>query len=337
MIVLMEAESGREALAAVLHKAEEMGLHAEIVEQGPQCAIVIKGAESLNDRKVFQQMPGVARIIALKPIAGLVGKSDGVKQTVVRVGEAEIGGGSVAVIAGPCAVESMDQAMAVAETVAKSGVKIFRAGAFKPRTSPYSFQGLGEEGLRILVHVRDETGLRIVTEALDRESLGLVAQYADMVQIGSRNMQNYQLLRAAGRLKKPVLLKRGMAATLEEWLMAAEYILAEGNSQVVLCERGVRTFSDHSRFTIDLGVIPAVRELSHLPVIVDPSHGTGISSRVPAMARAAVAAGADGVMLEVHPRPEAAFSDGSQSLDPGAFVSLMDELHRIANALGLRL
>ena len=336
MIILMSVDSGPEALEDVLKKAEEMRLCAEVMDRGSQPAVLIRGSRRLQDRRTFQRMAGVEQVIPINPVSGLVSRDHKPGDTVIRVGDVDISGGSLAVIAGPCAVESQDQALRIAEAVAESGAKIFRAGAFKPRTSPYSFQGLGEKGLEILARVREETGLKIITEALDRESLPSVADCADMIQIGSRNMQNYLLLRAAGRMKKPIMLKRGMAATLEEWLLAAEYILAEGSEQVVLCERGVRTFSDHARFTLDLGVVPAVKDFSHLPVIIDPSHSSGLWSRVPAMARAAVAAGADGVMLEVHHDPVKALSDGPQSLDLKAFNSLMKDLGKIARALDLK-
>ena len=282
-------------------------------------------------------MPCVERIVPLDRGEGLVRGADGSRRMAVDVGGVRIGAGEAVVIAGPCAVESHDQTFAVAQAVRDAGAKIFRAGAFKPRTSPYSFQGLGEKGLKILDDVRRETGLKVVSEAMDADDLELVAEYADMIQIGSRNMQNYTLLRRAGRMGVPILLKRGMAATLDEWLMAAEYILNEGQDKVVLCERGVRTFSDHSRFTLDLGAVPAVRELSHLPVIVDPSHGTGSRERVPAMARAALAAGADGLMIEVHDQPDDALSDGPQSLDLAGFAELMDSLRRLAAALDVNI
>lgn len=337
MIIIMTPGSGPRAMAEVLRKAEELGFGGEVVERGFQPAILVRDCKELKDLRTLQELPGVERVIPLSPVSGLVSKELKPDPTIVRLGDVDIGAGKASLIAGPCAVESFDQVMRIAELVVGCGVEIFRAGAFKPRTSPYSFQGLGEEGLDILARVREETGLKIVTEALDCDSLGMVNQYADMVQIGSRNMQNYLLLKAAGRLKKPVLLKRGMAATLEEWLMAAEYILAEGNEEVLLCERGVRTFSDHARFTLDLGVVPAIRDVTHLPVIVDPSHGTGLWSRVPPMAKAAIAAGADGVMLEVHHQPDKALSDGAQSLDPDSFVELISDLKRLADALGIEM
>ncbi|HUS18359.1 MAG TPA: 3-deoxy-7-phosphoheptulonate synthase, partial [Terriglobales bacterium] len=248
--------------------------------------------------------------------------------------EAVIGGSEVAILAGPCAIESREQAFATAERVQKAGARFFRGGAYKPRTSPYNFQGLGEDGLKILAEVRDRFGLRIATEAIDNESLELVEKYADIVQIGARNMQNFSLLKRAGRSSKPVLLKRGMSATLEEFLMAAEYIMSEGNYNVILCERGVRTFADHTRNTLDLSIVPAVQRLSHLPILVDPSHGTGKRNKVTPLARAAVAVGANGLIVEVHCHPDKALSDGMQSLYPDQFDVLMSEVWQIAQVLG---
>ena len=253
---------------------------------------------------------------------------------VTLAGGVAIGGEQVVVMAGPCGIESREQAFAIAERVARAGAQFFRGGAYKPRTSPYSFQGLGEDGLKIMAEIRDRFGLLIVTEAVDYESLDLVDQYADMIQIGARNMQNFSLLKRAGRARKPVLLKRGISATLEEFLMAAEYIMSEGNYNIVLCERGVRTFADHTRNTLDLSVVPAVQRLSHLPIIVDPSHGTGKRNKVTPLSRAAVAVGADGLIIEVHHDPDRALSDGMQSLYPDQFDVLMAEVRQIAAVLG---
>ncbi len=244
-----------------------------------------------------------------------------------------IGGRELAVIAGPCSIESREQAFAVAEQVARAGAQFFRGGAYKPRTSPYAFQGMGEDGLKIMAEIREKFGLRIVTEALDNESLDLVAEYADVIQIGARNMQNFSLLKRAGRTRKPVMVKRGMSATLDELLMAAEYVMSEGNYQVILCERGVRTFADHTRNTLDLSIVPAVQRASHLPIIVDPSHGTGKRNMVLPLARAAAAVGADGLIIEVHHQPDKALSDGAQSLYPDQFAELMDEISPIAAAV----
>jgi 3-deoxy-7-phosphoheptulonate synthase len=258
------------------------------------------------------------------------------EDTVIRFPgtDAIIGGGhNVAIVAGPCSIETREQAFTIADQVAASGAQFFRGGAFKPRTSPYAFQGLGLEALQIMAEIRERTGMRIITEAIDNESLELVAEYADVIQIGARNMQNYSLLKKAGRTKKPVLVKRGMSATLDEFLMSAEYVMSEGNYQVILCERGVRTFADHTRNTLDLSIVPAVQRLSHLPILVDPSHGTGKRNKVVPMARAAVAVGADGIMVEVHHQPEKALSDGPQSIYPEQFAEMMIELEQIAAVL----
>jgi 3-deoxy-7-phosphoheptulonate synthase len=246
----------------------------------------------------------------------------------------EIGNGELAIIGGPCAVESREQLMAIADSVSATGVKLFRGGAFKPRTSPYSFQGLGLEGLKLLAEVRKQFGLRIVAEVLSSETVGLVEEYADVLQVGARNMQNFSLLKRLGRLRKPVLLKRGMAATIEELLLSAEYLLAEGNYEVILCERGVRTFADHTRNTLDLSAIPYVQRISHLPILVDPSHGTGKRAKVLPLSRAAVAVGADGLLIEVHDHPEAALSDGPQALTPPMFAELMTQVRRLAPVVG---
>jgi 3-deoxy-7-phosphoheptulonate synthase len=281
-------------------------------------------------------MEGVQEVIRVSKPYKLVSRDLKEEDTVVRFpgSDATFGGKEVAVIAGPCAIESREQAFAAAECVARAGARFFRGGAYKPRTSPYTFQGLAEEGLKILAEIRDRFGLLIVTEAIDNESLELVEKYADVIQIGARNMQNYSLLKRAGRAHKPVLLKRGMSATLEELLMAAEYIMSEGNYNVILCERGVRTFADHTRNTLDLSIVPAVQRLSHLPIIVDPSHGTGKRNKVTPLSRAAVAVGADGLIIEVHPDPDRALSDGTQSLFPQQFADLMVEVRQIANVLG---
>jgi 3-deoxy-7-phosphoheptulonate synthase len=282
-------------------------------------------------------MSGVVECIPVSKPYKLVSRDVKEADTVVRIptplGEVAFGGQSVGMVAGPCAVESLEQAMAIAERIAASGVKLFRGGAYKPRTSPYSFQGLGEPGLEVLKKVRERFRLGIVTEAVDNESLDLVEQYADVIQIGARNMQNFSLLRRAGRAKKPVLLKRGMSATLDEFLMAAEYVMAEGNHNVILCERGVRTFSDFTRNTLDLSIIPAVKKRSHLPIIVDPSHGTGRRHKVLPLSRAGVAAGADGLIVEVHHQPERALSDGMQSILPDEFDQLVAEVRQIAAVL----
>lgn len=266
-------------------------------------------------------------------IPSLVSLKKKQEATIVKVNEVEFGGSKVVIVAGPCAVESMEQLFETARSVKTGGAKILRGGAFKPRSSPYSFQGLEEEGLKLLSQIRKETGLPVVTEAMDTRQVELVAKYADMIQIGSRNMQNFPLLKEAGMCRKPILLKRGMMATIEEFLFAAEYILNQGNEQVILCERGIRTFETSTRNTLDLSAVPMLKNLSHLPVIVDPSHGTGLRWMVPAMAKAAVAVGADGLIMEVHHKPEVALCDGQQSLSPDEFINLMSDLRKIARAV----
>jgi 3-deoxy-7-phosphoheptulonate synthase len=283
-------------------------------------------------------MPGVFEVIRVSKPYKLVSREVKQENTIIRFPGTDItvGGQDLAIIAGPCSIESREQAFATADLVAAAGAQFFRGGAYKPRTSPYAFQGLGEEALTIMAEIRERTGMRIVTEAIDHEALELVVDYADVIQIGARNMQNYSLLRAAGRKRKPVLLKRGMSATLEELLMAAEYIMSEGNYEVILCERGIRTFADHTRNTLDLSIVPAIQQVSHLPVVVDPSHGTGKRDKVLAMARGAVAVGADGIIVEVHHQPDKALSDGAQTIYPEQFVELMDEASQIAAILGRR-
>jgi 3-deoxy-7-phosphoheptulonate synthase len=283
----------------------------------------------------LEEMSGVQEVIQVSKPYKLVSRDAKEDDTVIRFAgsDGSFGGRDLGVVAGPCSIESREQAFTVAERVAKAGARFFRGGAYKPRTSPYAFQGLGEEGLKIMAEIRQRFGLQIITEALDDESLELVQEYADVVQIGARNMQNFSLLKKAGRQRKPVMLKRGMSATLEEFLMAAEYILSEGNYNVILCERGVRTFADHTRNTLDLSIVPAVQRLSHLPIIVDPSHGTGKRNKVGPLSRAAVAVGADGLMVEVHHDPDRALSDGMQSIYPDQFDELMQEIRQIAAVL----
>jgi 3-deoxy-7-phosphoheptulonate synthase len=337
MLVVMHAHATEEQVRAVCERIEALGLRAHPIPGSLRTAIGITGNKGAIDLGVLESMAGVAECIPVSKPYKLVSREVKAEDTVVRIplpgGEVSIGGSQVALIAGPCAVESYEQAMTIAEIVASTGVRLFRGGAFKPRTSPYSFQGLGEEGLKILAEVRKRFGLGIVTEAIDSETVDLVEQYADVIQIGARNMQNFSLLRRAGRSRKPVLLKRGMSATLDEFLMAAEYILAEGNYNVILCERGVRTFSDFTRNTLDLAVIPAVKQRSHLPILVDPSHGTGRRHKVLPLSRAAIAVGADGIIVEVHHQPERALSDGMQSILPGEFTQLLDEVRQIAAVL----
>jgi len=336
MLIVMKAAATDEQVRAVCEKVERLGLRAHPMPGATRTAIGITGNKSDIETGTFDEMLGVQEVIHVSKAYKLVSREVKDENTVVRFPavDASIGGSEVAVIAGPCAIESREQAFAAAERVARAGAKFFRGGAYKPRTSPYAFQGLGEEGLRIMAEIRDQFRLAIVTEAVDNESLELVDRYADMIQIGARNMQNFSLLKRAGHSRKPVLLKRGMSATLDEFLMAAEYIMSEGNYNVILCERGVRTFADHTRNTLDLSVVPAVQRLSHLPIIVDPSHGTGKRNKVTPLSRAAVAVGADGLIIEVHPDPDKALSDGTQSLYPDQFDQLMHEVRQIAAVVG---
>jgi 3-deoxy-7-phosphoheptulonate synthase len=338
MLVVMQSHATEEQVRAVCQRIESLGLKAHPIPGAARTAIGITGNDGAMDLGVLESLPGVIECIPVSKPYKLVSRDAKEEDTVLRIptprGDVLVGGGNVAMIAGPCAVETEAQCMAIAEQVAKSGCRLFRGGAYKPRTSPYSFQGLGEPGLRILAKVREKHGFGIITEAIDNESLDLVEQYADVIQIGARNMQNFSLLKRAGRAKKPVLLKRGMSATLDEFLMAAEYILSEGNYHVMLCERGVRTFSDFSRNTLDLAVVPAVKKRSHLPILVDPSHGTGKRHKVLPLSLAAVAVGADGLLVEVHHEPEKALSDGVQSILPEEFARLSQEVRQIANVLG---
>ena len=333
MLIVMQARASEREIAEVVNVINGMGLRAHPLPGPTRTAIAITGNTGALDPTHFENLAGVAEAIRVSKPYKLITRDLRPEKTVVRVGDAAIGNEELAIIAGPCAIESREQAFAVAEVVRRSGAKFFRGGAVKPRTSPYSFQGLGEEGWKIMAEVREKFGLKIVAEALDENAVDLVEQHADMIQIGARNMQNFSLLRRAGRSKLPVLLKRGMAAMLDEWLLAAEYIMAEGNYQVVLCERGVRTFAQHTRNTLDLAAVPAVRRISHLPVIVDPSHGTGKSFMVTPLARAGVAVGADGLMIEVHDQPERALSDGAQALNLEQYEELVREVHAMRSVL----
>ena len=336
MLVVMKAQATREEVQAVCDQIEAMGYRAHPLPGAQRTAIGITGNQGEIERGNLEEMSGVAEVIRVSKPYKLVSRDLKEDDTIIRFPgtNATIGGANLAMIAGPCSIESREQAFAIAERVAQSGAQFFRGGAYKPRTSPYAFQGLGEEALVIMAEIRDRFGLRIVTEAIDNEALELVDHYADVIQIGARNMQNYSLLKAAGRKRKPVLLKRGLAATLEEFLMAAEYVMSEGNYQVILCERGIRTFADHTRNTLDLSIVPAVQRLSHLPIIVDPSHGTGKRNKVIPLGRAAVAVGADGLIVEVHHAPDKALSDGAQSIYPEQFVELMQQSSQIAAILG---
>jgi 3-deoxy-7-phosphoheptulonate synthase len=334
MLVVMRQDATAAEIEGVVRAVAARGFKAHPIPGAQRTAIGITGNRSVVDRPVFESLPGVLEVIPVTHAYKLVSREVKPEDTVVRVGNVEIGGRDFVICAGPCAVESLDQMLTVARAVKRAGARILRGGAFKPRTSPYSFQGLGEEGLKHLAAAREETGLPVVTEALDTEGVDLVERFADCIQVGARNMQNFSLLKRCGRARKPVLLKRGLAATLEEFLMSAEYVLAEGNYDVILCERGVRTFSDFSRNTLDLAVVPAVKSLSHLPILVDPSHGTGRRDKVRPMSRGAAAVGADGLIVEVHHDPDRALSDGPQSITPESFEALVQELRQIAPVIG---
>lgn len=336
MLVVMKMSASEEQIQAVCDKIARLGLRPHPMPGAQRTAIGITGNQGEIETGTFDDMQGVQEVIRVSKPYKLVSREVKPDDTIIRFAhsDATIGGNEVAVIAGPCAIESREQAFTAAERVARAGAKFFRGGAYKPRTSPYAFQGMGEKGLQIMAEIRDRLGMVIVTEAVDHESLELVDKYADVIQIGARNMQNFSLLKHAGKARKPVLLKRGMSATLDEFLMAAEYVMSEGNYQVIMCERGVRTFADHTRNTLDLSIVPAVQRLSHLPIIVDPSHGTGKRDKVTPLSRAAVAVGCDGLIVEVHPDPDKAMSDGAQSLYPDQFDELMAEVRQIASVLG---
>ena len=333
MLIVMKADATERDIENVAAAISAAGLRAHVMPGAQRTAIGITGNDAPINVALFESLPGVAEAIRVTKPYKLITLDIRAEKTVVRIGDATIGGDEFAIIAGPCAVESRAQAFAVAESVRRSGARFFRGGAYKPRTSPYAFQGLGEERLKILAEVREVYGLKIVTEALDEKAVDLIERYGDMIQIGARNMQNFSLLRRAGRSHLPVLLKRGMAATLEEWLLAAEYIMAEGNYQIVLCERGVRTFAQHTRNTLDFAAIPAVRRISHLPILIDPSHGTGKNYMVAAMARAGVAAGADGLLIEAHDQPEHALCDSAQALRLEQYERLVHEVRAIYDVM----
>ena len=332
MLVVMRAHATEEQVHAVCEKIESLGYRAHPIPGEQRTAIGITGNRAAVEPGSLEEMSGVQEVIYVTKPYKLVSRDVKEEDSVIRFAgtDASFGGRDLGIVAGPCAIESREQAFAVAEHVAKAGARFFRGGAYKPRTSPYAFQGLGLDALKIMAEIRERYGLRIITEAIDHESLDLVEEYADVIQIGARNMQNFSLLKKAGKTRKPVLLKRGMSATLEEFLMAAEYIMSEGNYEVILCERGVRTFADHTRNTLDLSIVPAVQRLSHLPIVVDPSHGTGKRNKVLPLSRAAVAVGADGLLVEVHNDPDHALSDGMQSIFPAQFDELMTEVRQIA-------
>jgi len=334
MLIVMHAAATEAQISAVEEKIRALGLRSHSIPGAERVAIGITGNHGALDPVDFEVLPGVEQALRVTKPYKLVSREVKPADTVVEVGGRLIGGPGLTIIAGPCAVESEAQTLEVAQRVAAAGADLLRGGAFKPRTSPYAFQGLGRSGLEILARARERTGLPVVSEAVDEESMAMVEEYADAVQIGARNMQNFSLLKRAGRSRLPIFLKRGLSATLDEFLMAAEYIVSEGNYRVFLCERGMRTFADHSRNTLDLSIVPSVKRLSHLPILVDPSHGTGRRDMVIPMARAAIAAGADGLMVEVHADPDRALSDGPQALLPEQFETLVQGVRALAGLLG---
>lgn len=335
MIVVMKPGAGKEQVAHVEARIEELGLKCHVIVGTERTVVAAVGSKrDASARDALESMDGVEKVVPILAPFKVASRELQTERTVVRAGSMEIGGNRIGVIAGPCSVETESQILSTARAVREAGACALRGGAFKPRTSPYSFQGLKEDGLRLLALARELTGLAVVTEVMAPHNVELVGRYADVLQIGARNMQNYDLLSEAGKQPKPVLLKRGPSATVDEFLLAAEYILDQGNKQVILCERGIRTFENHTRFTLPLAVVPYLHETTHLPVVVDPSHGTGVASLVGPMAMAAIAAGADGLTIEVHPHPEMAWSDGAQTLTPDAFRKLMHDCERVAEAIG---
>ncbi len=337
MVVMMEKEATESQIQHVIDFLGEKGLSVHRSNGKEHTVLGVIGDVNKIDVRDLQVLPGVADAYRISVPYKFTSREFRHEDTVIEIGDVKIGGDEVIVFAGPCSVESEEQTMIIAERVAKAGAKVLRGGAFKPRTSPYSFQGLGEEGLKILRKAADRFGLLVVTEVMDKDQIELVSEYADILQVGARNMQNFTFIRALGKATKPVFLKRGIAATIQEWLMSAEYILSGGNENVILCERGIRTFETYTRNTLDLSAIPVVKKLSHLPVFADPSHGTGLRNKVIPMARAAIAAGADGIMIEVHHDPEHALSDGAQSLYPNQFDELMDQIRVIAKVVGRKI
>ncbi|MBI2897244.1 MAG: 3-deoxy-7-phosphoheptulonate synthase [Deltaproteobacteria bacterium] len=337
MLIVMRKDATGAQVDGVLEVVSKLGFKGHAMPGAQRVAIGITGNKGPISADHFRYLDGVTDAIPVSKPFKLVSREVKQEDTVIQVGGVTIGGGTFAVMAGPCAVESREQLLEVARAVKEAGASILRGGAYKPRTSPYSFQGLRDKGLEYLAEARAETGLPVVTEVKDVETLPMVAAYADILQIGARNMQNFSLLEAVGQVPKPVLLKRGLSSTVEEWLMAAEYLASGGNYQIILCERGIRTFETVTRNTLDLGILPVLRELTHLPVIVDPSHATGRWAAVTPLARASVAVGADGLMVEVHPDPARALSDGPQSLKPSKFKTLMQGVRSVAGAVGMRL
>ncbi len=337
MIIVLKPEATEAQIKHIVSKVKSIGLKPMISRGVERTIIGVIGEEDLLRVQPLEIFPGVEKVMPILAPYKLVSREFKPADTVVEVDGVKIGGKRLTVLAGPCAVENFELLLSIARSVKKAGASVLRGGAFKPRTSPYSFQGLGEEGLKFLAEAKKRTGLPVITELMDLRDLELVERHADIIQIGARNMQNFDLLKEVGRSKKPVLLKRAMSATVKEWLLSAEYILQNGNFNVILCERGIRTFETETRFTLDMNAVPVIKSLSHLPIVVDPSHGTGRWGMVPAMAKAAVAAGADGLIIEVHSKPEEALSDGPQSMLPEKFAKLMVELRRVARAVGREL
>lgn len=334
MFLTLKPGTTEQGIEELVKKIEELGFRAHISRGAERTVIGVIGENAIAAREVFEGFFTVELITPISKPYKLVSREFKKEDTIVKIGDVTIGGKDIVVMAGPCSVEKEDLLLSIASSVKKAGAKVLRGGAFKPRTSPYSFQGLGEQGLKYLAKAKKATGLLVVTEAMNIQQVELVSHYADIIQIGARNVQNFELLKEAGKSKKPILLKRGIATTIEEWLMSAEYIVSNGNSNVILCERGIRTFESATRFTLDLNAIPAIKAWSHLPVIVDPSHGTGVRDFVCSMSKAAIACGVDGLIIEVHSDPEHALSDGKQSLLPENFASLMQELKKIARVIG---
>ncbi len=337
MIIVMTPDHTSEDLQRVVRRLEDMGLRAHISHGEHRTIVGAIGDERILREVPLESMAGVEKVVPILTPYKLVSREFKKEDTIININGHTIGGSELQIIAGPCAVENRETVEEVASSLKRLGINFLRGGAFKPRTSPYSFQGLGKRALEIMARIREETGMLIVTELMDPRDAVMVAKYADIIQIGTRNMQNFRLLTEVGNIEKPVLLKRGMCATVKEWLMSAEYIVSQGNEKVILCERGIRTFETETRNTLDLSVVPLLKRLTHLPVIVDPSHAVGRADLVAPMAKAAVAAGADGLLIEVHPRPEEAWSDGPQSLTPKAFEQLVDDLRTIAEAVGKKL
>ena len=337
MIIVMKPTATKDNLTNVVKKLEMLGLRAHLSEGEEVTIVGVIGDKKTIANLEMNMMDGVEKTVRITEKYKMVSRNFHPQNTIIKVGDVEIGGDELVVMAGPCSVESLEQIRETAKAVKAAGAKFLRGGAYKPRTSPYDFQGMGEEGLKILRQAADENGLKVITEVVDREDIPLFEEYTDVIQVGARNMQNFQMLKALGKSNKPVLLKRGLSATISEWLNAAEYIMSGGNEQVMFCERGIRTFETFTRNTLDLSAIAAIKELSHLPIITDPSHGTGRWQMVQPMARAAVAAGCDGLIIEVHPNPEVALSDGDQSLKPKNFAKLMEDLSAIAKIMGRKL